>query len=315
MTTIAQMNADARTAIKNNDWETIDVVMPDKSITPLLVFSPEETPRGVVVLWPGLGMGARYFTPMARELVSRGYGVVLSELRGQGGQTSRATRSNQWGYHDLASQDYPRVTAAARAHFEEKYPVGEGEDRVPLYFMCHSMGGQIGMMYLSRPEADVDAAIFIGSGIPHYVNFTGKQRWRLRYGSLVMRALSTALGYWPDGRFDVAGYGRQSGRHIREWVRYSAVGRLKASHADQNYDREQLQITTPILVLTCGGDYDCPPESARDLAARLPKAARYGYVPERLGHNRWAREPKAVADRFEDFLDSVRAGQHKPSII
>lgn len=315
MTIISQVNANEGSVTRNNDWETFEVVLPDKSVTPLLVFTPEETPKGVVVLWPGLGMGARYFTPMARELASRGYGVVLSELRGQGGQTSKATRRNQWGYHDLASQDYPLVTAAARGHFAEKYPVKEGADRLPLYFMCHSMGGQIGMMYLSRPEADVDAAIFIGSGIPHYINFSGKQRARLRYGSPVMQVFSTALGYWPGGRFDLAGYGRQSGRHIREWARYSAGGRLKPFRTDLNYDRAQLQITTPVLALTCGGDYDCPPESAKDLAARLPKAARYGYVPEGLGHNRWAREPKIVADRFDEFLANVSAGQHHPSIL
>lgn len=315
MVIVVNVNIDGRPAVPNNDWVTVDTQMPDGSVTPLLVFYPDGQPRGIVVLWPGLGMGARYFTPMARELASRGFGVALSELHGQGNQTARASRRNQWGYHDMASQDYPLVVAKAREHFADKYPVEEWGERLPLYFMCHSMGGQIGMMYLSRPEADVDAAIFIGSGVPHFVNFSGRERYRLRYGSPVMSVLSTALGYWPGGKFDLAGYGRQSGRHIREWVRYAAVGTLRPSHTDVNYDRAQLQTTTPILVLTCGGDRDCPPESAKELASRLPKAARYGYVPERLGHNRWAREPQIIADRFEDFLDTVDRGEHRPSIL
>ena len=49
-----------------------------------------------------------------------------------------------------------------------------------------------------------------------------------------------------------------------------------------------------------------------DLASRLPKAARFEFVDRRLGHNRWAREPEAVADRFESWLGELDAGVRWP---
>lgn len=93
---------------------------------------------------------------------------------------------------------------------------------------------------------------------------------------------------------------------------FARNGRLHPTKADIDYEREMPKVTTPVLMLTCDGDRDCTPDSAMDLASRLPKAARFEFVDRRLGHNRWAREPEAVADRFESWLGELDAGVRWP---
>ncbi len=285
--------------------------MPDGSITPMALRYPSGEPRGIVIIWPGFGMGARYYRPMAQELQSRGFCVLTSELRGQGSQTAVASRRSNWGYHDLASQDYPRAVARARQEFDHLAGgavVGESgtsPTRLPVYLLCHSMGGQIASLYLTRPDADVDGVMTVGSGTPHYIRFSGREYKRLRYGAPIMQAMTFLWGYWPAGRLDLAGYGRQSRNHVREWAGFSRTGRLQPHHADHNYEEAMHEVTTPVLMTTCAGDRDCPPDSAMDLASRLPKAARFEFIDRRLGHNRWAREPETVADRLERFIDEI----------
>lgn len=286
--------------------EVVERTLFDGSVTPMQLYRPKAAPKAIVVFFPGFGMGARYYWPMAQELCDRGYGVLVSELHGQGEQTAKPTRRNQWGYNELASNDFPEAVATARAEFETS-----GE-RLPVYLMCHSMGGQIGSLYLARPEADVDGMITVGSGTPHHIRFTGDERRRLRLGGPVMWTVSRLLGYWPADPWDLAGYGRQSGRHVREWAMFARNGRLRPTTADMDYGCEMPKVTTPVLMLTCDGDRDCTPESAMDLASRLPKAARFEFLDHRLGHNRWAREPEAVADRFERWLDELASGQPWP---
>jgi|GEM_PF-4706451 len=59
-------------------------------------------------------MGARYYDPCARELASRGFYVAISELHGQGTNTAIATRDHNFGYHHMASSDFPRSIEAAK---------------------------------------------------------------------------------------------------------------------------------------------------------------------------------------------------------
>ncbi|WP_425394762.1 alpha/beta fold hydrolase [Corynebacterium amycolatum] len=279
----------------------VQETLPDGSVTPMALRFPEGSPRGIVVIWPGFGMGARYYRPIAQELQRRGFCVLTSELRGQGNQTAVATRRHNWGYQDLASVDYPLAVARARKEFDH---LAAGE-KLPVYLLCHSMGGQIASLYLARPEADVAGVVMVGSGTPHYKCFTGNEYKRLRYGAPFMQVVSQILGYWPAGRLDMAGYGRQARNHVVEWARFSRTGLLRPRGADIDYAAEMPKVTTPALLLNCGGDRDCPEASAQALARMLPNSAKYEFIEQRLGHNRWAREPQAVVDCLERFIEEI----------
>lgn len=273
------------------------VTMPDGSTSPVRLY-PGDGP--LVVVWPGFGMGARYYRPIAEALVDQGFSVAVGELRGQGDNTAVATRRDRWGYHDLASQDYPRTIAGA------KTALGLEADH-PTYLLTHSMGGQIGSLFLARPETaelNVRGMMGVGSGSPWYRTFPNPERSRLFLGGYVMGGVSKVLGYWPDGRLDITNYGRQSGIHLGEWARFGRHNTLAdLAGQDIDYQAAMACVDVPVLLTRFSNDTYCTVESCDALASLIP--AEVEEFDGTLGHNRWARDPQVVSERFRAFADAT----------
>lgn len=290
-----------------------DVELPSGDVSPVYVFpaqgersgqaDPGTAPAPLVAIWPGFGMGARYFRPTAQELADRGYPVVIGELRGQGRSTARATRKARWGYHDTASEDYPRTIHAA------KEELGLPADH-PTVLLTHSMGGQVASLFLARPEAkelNVVGMMGVGTGSPYKESFVGADRRRVALGSLFMTAVSKVVGYWPAGRLDLAGYGRQSDVHVREWTRFAHTNSLAdLKGQDIDYEAGMKNVTAPILLTRFTDDDDCTLASAAYLADKFdPDNVHVEQLIGGLGHTKWARKPERVADRLEKFVASL----------
>lgn len=278
--------------------------LPDHSVSTVYCFAPaasaDAKKKPFVMMWPGFGMGARYYRPLAKELASRGHYVAIGELRGQGTNTTKAMPDNQWGYHNLASEDYPEGIRAAKKELSL-------EPDHPTYLLTHSMGGQVGSMFLARPEArelNVQGLMGVGSGSPYHRGFTGKDHVRALLGGQMMGQVAKLRGVWPGGALDIAGYGRQSGRHVYEWSRFSRMNTIADLQGqDINYAEEIKNVRVPVLLTRFANDSECTLESCEYLLEHLEKAPRKAEeLPGRLGHNRWAREPGIVADRFEEFV-------------
>lgn len=298
-----------RETSQSNDYIFVDapVVLPDGTMSPVYVFPPQRVvgkkPKPLVAIWPGFGMGARYFRPTAQELANRGYPVVIGELRGQGRSNAKATRRSRWGYHDTASQDYPITIRAAKEALDlpEDYPT---------LLLVHSMGGQVGSLFLARPEAkelNVVGMMGVGAGSPYVEGFVGANRRRVAYGSLFMSAVSTLFGFWPAGRVDLPGYGRQSDVHVREWTRFchrNSLAHLRGQ--DMDYEARMKEVTVPILLTRFTDDEDCTLASAAWLAEKFnPDLVHVEQINGGLGHTRWARTPGRVADRLDRFVEAL----------
>lgn len=289
---------------------SILVVMPDGSSSRVPVFAPDTsdgdvTARPLIVIWPGFGVGARYYRPIAEELARRGFPVAVGELRGQGSSTAVASFRHRWGYHDLASQDYPRTIHAVKSRFNL------ATDH-PTVLLTHSMGGQIGSLFLARPEArelNVTGLMGVGTGSPFARAFPNPEKRRLRIGGILMGSVSAVLGFYPGGVFDLAGYGRQSSVHLREWARFGRTNSLADLQGqDLDYMAALQEVRVPILFTRYANDDFCTVASSRALANLMPKAyPRVEELPGDLGHNRWAREPREIADRLEAFTDRINA--------
>ncbi|MGI0542730.1 alpha/beta fold hydrolase [Corynebacterium aquatimens] len=284
--------------------------LPDNSVSTVYCFAPGEDAAVVsaasgeaplVMMWPGFGMGARYYRPLAHYLAERGFPVAIGELHGQGTSTAKATPSNKWGYHKLASQDYPEAIR------EAKRVLGLPVDH-PTYLLTHSMGGQIGSLFLSRPEAkelNVQGMMGVGSGSPYHRGFIGKAHVRALLGGQMMGQIAKHKGYWPGGALDFAGYGRQSGTHLYEW---SLLNRMNTfanlAGQDQDYTEALKQVDVPVLLTRFANDPECTMASCEFLLGHMPKAPRKAEeLAGWLGHNKWAREPEIVGDRFIEFVD------------
>lgn len=290
-----------------------DVALPGGTTSPVFVFPAKgedgntggsgDGAKPLVAIWPGFGMGAKYFRPTAQELSDRGYPVVIGELRGQGRSKAKATRKARWGYHDTATEDYPATIRAA------KVELGLPAD-YPTVLLTHSMGGQVGSLFLARPEAkelNVVGMMGVGAGSPYKNGFVGADRRRVALGSTFMTAVSTVLGFWPAGRVDLAGYGRQSDVHVREWKRFAHTNSLADLRGqDIDYEAEMKKVTVPILLTRFTNDDDCTLASAAYLADKFNRDdVRVEQLIGGLGHTKWARKPERVADRLDEFVDSL----------
>lgn len=284
--------------------------LPDNSVSTVYCFTPAtvtesgaEAPgdRPLVMMWPGFGMGARYYRPLARYLAERGFPVAIGELHGQGTSTAKATRQNKWGYHALASQDYPLAIREAKRVL--KLNVDH-----PTYLLTHSLGGQIGSLFLSRPEAkelNVQGLMGVGSGSPYHRGFTGKAHLRAFFGGQMMGQVAKRNGFWPGGTLDFAGYGRQSGTHLYEWSRLNRKNTFEnLAGQDQDYTQALKEVDVPVLLTRFANDPECTMTSCEYLLGHMPKAPRKAEeLSGWLGHNKWAREPKIVGERFIQFVD------------
>lgn len=279
-----------------------DVQMWDGSTSSIRLFPAkfDAEVMPLIAIWPGWGMGARYYDPIARELASRGYPVVSGELHGQGTSTARATREHSFGYHQMASSDYPETIRTAKREF------GLAQDH-PTYLLCHSMGGQVASLFMARPEAKqlgVAGVMGVGAGSPYWPAFRGNTKNRLHYGTWLMWLTVKIFGYQPAGKLDLAGYGRQARAHFQEWHRFSRTNRLyDLLDQDMDYEAAKKKLTGRWLLTRFSNDEDCPVKSAENLADHMPAAdIDIEEFPETLGHNRWARDPKIVSDRLESFI-------------
>ena len=259
--------------------------------------------KPLVVIWPGFGMGARYFDPMGRELATRGFLVASGELRGQGTSTAQATRAHTWGYHHLASQDYPVTIKSV------KEDLGLAVDH-PTVFLCHSLSGQIAPLFFTREEAtklNVQGFFGVGAGSPYYPGYSGSIRRKLRIGTVIIKAIVSAIGYQPAGTLDLTGYGRQAKHIMLEWGRYSRTNQQRnLLGEDRDYEDAKHDLTVPVVLTRFDNDRDCTRGAAEYLAVGMPNAdISIEEYPEQLGHNRWARQPEVIAHRFEKFVSQL----------
>ncbi len=284
--------------------ESVAISLPDGSTTTVLLFAPRgpedavpETP--LVVIWPGFGMGARYYKPMARWLRDHGFPVAIGELRGQGSSTAKASRRHRWGYHTMVTEDYPLTISTA------KEVLGLPRQH-PVVLLTHSMGGQIGTMFLASEGAraeNVVGMMGVGTGSPYQGAFKGRQRFTVGVGAQMMGAVSRVLGYWPGGKFDPVGYGRQSGWHVGEWARLSRTNSF-AHMKGADYESALTEVTVPVLLTRFANDTDCTYKSCQALALHIPAAhPQVEQLRGELGHNKWARSPGIVGKRFLRFYE------------
>ncbi|MEV5973474.1 alpha/beta fold hydrolase [Streptomyces sp. NPDC051921] len=266
------------------------------------VTRPETGPtQAVVLLWPALGVSASYYAPLGEELARQGYATVAVDLRGQGRSRPRCGRGTRHGYQEFAAQDWPRLVRTVRALFAPGTPV---------HLLGHSIGGQVSLLYVARPEADVDGLILVASGTVHHRSFPGARRVGVLLGTQLAALLSVVLGYYPGHRLGFGG--RQAGGVMRDWARIGRTGRFEPTGADMDYEGAFAKVRLPVLAVSVAGDTLAPPTAVDALCDRLTgctveRVHHTPATPSLRGHTRWARDARAVAQHLTAWLRQVSA--------
>jgi predicted alpha/beta hydrolase len=246
----------------------------------------------IMVIWPAMGVPARYYRPFASQLRAAGLATVVCDLRGTGASTPPPDRSSRYGYAELI--------ADVEAVLEALKPRLDGRTRVLL---GHSLGGQASLLHLALDrDTGVDGLALVAVGLPYWRFYPGPRRYAILPFTQAIAATPALLRVWPGWGFG----GRQASGVIRDWGYTARTGRFPFI---DGVDAEAAvrTVTTPVLAVSVDHDQYTPHETLDRLCAKLTAApvTRERYAIPGIDHFTWARRdtpiPAAIA-RFAATL-------------
>lgn len=243
------------------------------------------------MVWPALGVAARHYQRLARQVQQSGLTVAVGEYRGQSRSKAPVTRESRFGYSDLATEDMGGVAAELRSRFP-------GRD---LLLFGHSLGGQLALALEVERPGSFDALILVSSGTPHWRTFPWQTRAIPAFGPTALSVAARVRGQMNATRL---GFGRQSRVVAADWARMSRTGSwARSGHvvAPRNF---------PLLALSHDADRLAPPSSIAALAKQFSGAeVSTGHIPGRWGHSGWLRDPSEVVARVTAWMDAREPGE------
>ncbi|MFF0545545.1 alpha/beta hydrolase family protein [Nocardia thailandica] len=283
--------------------ETVPIQVPDGSTLPVRLLPARgahrhpitpDAPRPVVVIVPGLAVPGEFYEYFGDQLAARGFDVAIGELRGNGDSSHRPGAESTYGYHELASVDFPATLQVVRDRFPGSTP----------YLLGHSMGGQLSAMYAARARGRIGGLILVASGTPYFRGYRGVLSPGMLMGTAAVTIASSLAGYWPGDMLGGArAFGRQSKVLMSDWARLARTGRFVPVGADIDYEERMARLKFPVLSITIAGDEWAPQSSADHLLSKMPAAqvSRW-FQRENLGHNGWITNPGDTVDVVEKWL-------------
>lgn len=210
----------------------------------------EQTTKPVVLLFPAMGVEASYYFKLAEHFNDLDIHFACTDLRGNDPMQSSASRSNNFGYHEMLEYDWPAAIKACKTHFPN----------APLYLMGHSLGGQLTACYATH-KPDISGLIFVASGNIYYKLF--HKKFRTLFGSLALLSASKLIGYLPGKKIGFGG--NESKWVIRDWAYTIRTGLFRSIHNGKRkiYNGKMGQINTPIMAISFDGDKLAPHSSTQ----------------------------------------------------
>ena len=245
----------------------------------LHVYPAADDAPALAVLFPAMGVPARYYRTFAAALTAAGLAVVVADLRGTGESTPAPTRSARYGLADLVDD-----VDAVLTHLK---PLRAGRRTI---LIGHSLGGQACVLHLSRRREDVDGLVLLAVGVPYWRRYPSGQPARVLLQTQTLGVVSALLRVWPGWGFG----GRQARGVIRDWAFTARTGRYP-----EPFEAALGTIAAPVFAVDMAGDRFTPPGTVTHLLEKLPAAdvTRTTYAPpdQAIDHFRWAKHGTALA--------------------
>ena len=262
-----------------------------------------ESPTATVVMMAALGMGARFYQPLAQALQEKGMNVALLEQRGHGDSAWRASRRCDWGFREPLVDEIP----AALEWLKETAP-----DQ-PVYPMGHSLGGHYAAMAAGLYPELVDGVILAACGSPWVGGFSGKTAPQLKTLCKLIPPACALLGYYPGERLGFGG--REARTLMSDWLAVANTNRYQASGLSEDLDSGIAGYGGPVLCLRMQDDVFAPRESVHAVTDKFIQAEvehrvlNAQVLGDKADHFRWVRTPAVVADTIRIWLEQREPSQ------
>jgi predicted alpha/beta hydrolase len=254
----------------------------------------EDSSGPLAVVWPAMGVPARYYRPFVAELRAAGLGAVVVDLRGTGASGPRPSRRSRYGYADLAG-DVGAVLEALRPRLDGRR----------LLLVGHSLGGQACVLHLALAAGEappVDGLVLVAVGLPWYRLYPGRRAAAVLAFTQGIVGTAAALRVWPGWGFG----GRQAYGVMRDWGFTARHGRFPR-FGGRDVESALTTIRTPVLAVSVDHDQYTPAPTTDHLVAKLRAAPveRVHLTTAEAGapldHFAWVRASAPIARRVAAF--------------
>ena len=157
-------------------------------------YSPEGEFKGAIVIAPAMGVTQKYYAAFAKWLTTQGYLVATFDYAGTGLSKTGKLRDFDVNISDWAEFDCTAVLESIASKAEGK----------PLFWLGHSLGGQILGMVPNHTEIKKVITIACGSG--YWLENVPSLKWRAWWLWYFVVPVATRLfGYFPGKRLRKVG--------------------------------------------------------------------------------------------------------------
>lgn len=225
------MNAVSRQGIVARNGRTIQATF----------FHANSAPKAAVLIVPAMGVNQSYYAPLATWLAAQGFAVATFDYFGTGLSSSGNVRHADVDIIDWARFDCDALINATVSHTPRK----------PLYWLGHSLGGQILGFVPDRTRITKIVTIATGSG--YWRENTPGIKSRAWWLWFVAAPLAVRLfGYFPGKRLRKVGDLPRG--VMTQWRRWCLNAEYVVGAEGQAVRESFAAVTTPITSLSFTDD-------------------------------------------------------------
>lgn len=278
--------------------ELIPVEFSDGSFSKFSIFRTTERSAPVLIIFPAMGVMASYYKNYATAFTQKGINVVTIDHRGHAHSSVRPSRSVNFGYKEQIEMEYFTIVSKVNEFFP-------GSKKI---VMGHSLGGQMGGMFVSRYSHLVNGFILNASCTVHYKAWGAITGYGLLVFAGLCKLLGKLLGYYPGNRI---GFGGKEGKRvISDWYHTARTGNFVAEGSAFNYEKAMSEMKLPVLGFSYEGDSSAPPEALKALLSKFSDSKtehQHVFHPhKKYNHYSWVREPEVSVDLVIDWINRIK---------
>ncbi|MFB3925295.1 MAG: alpha/beta fold hydrolase [Syntrophales bacterium] len=274
--------------------EILPVTMKDGTKSAITAFTGSPSGTGpVLICMPAMGVSAKFYQPLSAHIVSQGWILVTSDLRGNGCSSIRAAKGTDFGYHEMITYDWPAVIKTVKNKFPE----------YPVFLLGHSLGGQLSALYLSANPRCADGLILVAAPSVFYKSWPFPQNLGVLVGTQIAGFTAAALGYFPGKKIGFGG-ATEAKQVILDWARQARTGRYEPAHSPLDFESLLRELEIHVLAISFKSDFFAPGRAVGHLCSKMSRAqiTRVELKAEGLSHFDWVRNSGPVIEEIRKWF-------------
>lgn len=289
----------ANLGIKHSD-DMIEYVAADAHRVSMRILRAHNPDAPIFLCLPAMGVAASHYAGFCEKLREAGIHVAVSDLRGLGSSSLRASRSCDSGRHEILSRDLGAFVAMVEGHLPTS----------PRYLFGHCLGGRLWSLYLSANPQAATALVTMPSCNVHYTGWNSPARYPVLATVLLLRAIRSVPGHVPASRLGFTG--NEARTLIIDWFKKCLTGEYELANDSFDYENALRTMRKPILALSLEVAGLAPRRSIDNLIFKMRAASvarRHLSLSEpglaRASHFSWSKRPALVVKLILAWIAEV----------